>query len=348
MDIKQEHIEAINTLQTVYEAPRTKAILEFAIKRGLEKAVVVCPDGSNHAAAMYALQLYCNTDGLSTTSQEDIETYQVVCIMSALEESATDTWSYGTKLLYDMRKAGLSPSRREYTIFLALEGGWDNPQKAVLLQADRASLYFYAGKLLTLCNTLPGVYRCFRTEGNPATLPAMQPSSAATINQLAMQYIPACVGQDNAAKVAGVLKMLAHRSNFYGAAMPGGFEDGSLAKHTVDVIYKLVQLAKPVTDEEIGICVLAGLGHDIADAEFFNKGANGPVADIMPFGHGRKAVYMLGGYLGDCLPMSVASAIDVHMNDELANPYSHLQMMEEPLGLYLHLADIMAMFEPVN
>lgn len=349
MDIKQEYIEALGTLRTVYETPRAKAILEYAVKRGLESAIVVCPDGSNHSAAMYAWQLYCNTANLCAASAEDAEVYQVVCIMSALEESATDTWSYGTKLLYDMRKAGLGPSRREFTIFLAMEGGWDNPQKGVLLEADKASLYFYAGKLLTLCNTLPGVRRCFRTDGIPAKIPARQESAAATINQLALQYIPACIGQNNASKVTGILKMLAHRSNFYGAAIPGGYEDGSLANHTVQVIYKLVELAKPVTDEEVGVCILAGMGHDIAEAEYFNKGQDGnPVADIMPFGHGRKAVYMLGGYLGDCLPVCVASAIDVHMNDECANPYSHLQMMEEPLGLYLHLADIMAMFEPAN
>lgn len=141
MDTKQEYTEAINMLQTVYEAPRAKAILDFAVKRGLEKAVVTCPDGSKHAAAMYAWQLYCNTASLCATAAEDTEIYQVVCIMSALEEGATDVWSYGTKLLYDMRKAGVGPTRREYTIFLALEGGWDNPQKGALLQADKASLY---------------------------------------------------------------------------------------------------------------------------------------------------------------------------------------------------------------
>ena len=345
MDMKQEHLEAINMLQSVYEGPRAKAVLDFAIKRGFEKGIMTCPDGSKHAAAMYAWQLYCNTDSVGTTAAEDVETYQVVCIMSALEESASDTWSYGTKLLFDMRKAGIGPTRREYTIFLAMEGGWENGQKAALMEMERAAVYFYAGKLLTLCNTLPGVRRCFRTEGKPVAIPAPLETAAATINQLAMQFVPACVGQDNATKVAGVLKMLAFRSDFYGAVGPGGYE-GSLAKHTVDVIYKLVQIAKPITDEEIGICVLAGLGHDIADAEFFNKDKTGTaVSDVIPFGHGRKSVYMLGGYLGDCMPVSVASAIDVHMNDEAGNPYSSLQMMEEPLGLYLHIADVLSIYE---
>lgn len=345
MDIKQEHIEAINMLQSVYETPRAKAVLDFAVKRGLEKATVTCPDGSEHAATMYAWYLYCNSDDIGASNSKDVETYQVVCIMSAMEESATDPWSYGTKLLYDMRKAGLGPTRKEYALFLAMEDGWDNGQKAAIMEMEPSAVYFYAGKLLTMCNTLPGVRKRFRTEGQPCTFPARKESAIATLQNLAMQYIPACVGQDNATKVAGVLKMLAHRSDFYGAGGPGGYE-GGLADHTVDVIYKLVQVAKPITDEEVGLCVLAGLGHDIADAEFFRKDNSGnQTSDILPFGHGRKSVYMLGGYLGDCLPQCVASAIDVHMNDITANPFSALQMMEEPLGLYLHIADVLSIYE---
>lgn len=346
MNIKDEHTEAINMLQTVCETPRAKAVLDFAVKRGLEKAVVTCPDGSEHAASMYAWQLYCNIDRLTTLAPEDAETCQVVLIMSALEESASDTWSYGTKLLYDMRKAGIGPNHREFGLFLAMEGGWDNPEKNTLLEADRLALYFHAGKLMTLCGTLPGMPSCFQGTGTPLELPAPLEQPAATIQQLAMRYIPACVGQDNATKVAGVLKMLAYRSNFYTAVSSSGFEEGSLAYHTIDVIYALAQITKPLTEEQMGICVLAGLGHDLAEAEFFNKDGEGKmVRNPMPFGHGRKSVYLLGGYLGDCMPKSVACAIDVHMNDTAGNPYSHLQMMEEPLGLYLHIADILAVYE---
>lgn len=354
MDIKQEHLEALNFMQTVYETPRAKAILDFAVKRGLEKAVVTCPDGIKHAAAMYAWQLYCNTDSFASAVSNgvlpldtDVETYQVVCIMSALEESAADVWSYGTKLLFDMRRAGIGPTRREYTIFLALEGGWDNPEKSALLEADAASLYFYAGKLQTLCGSLPGIPKCFTNQnGTSVALPTPKDTPAETITQLAMMYIPECIGQDNATKVAGILKMLLHRSDFFTAVNSGDYEEGSLAQHTVDVIYKLVQLTAPATDEQVGLCVLAGLGHDLAEAKLFNKSKDGNLSyDHMPYGHGRKSVYILGGYLGDCLPKSVACAIDVHMNDMAGNPYSHLQMMEEPLGLYLHIADVLAIYD---
>lgn len=349
MDIKQEHIEAFNMLQTVYETPRAKAVLDFAVKRGLEKAVVTCPDGSNHAAAMYAWQLYCNIERLNPIAPADTEICQVVLIMSALEESAGDTWSYGTKLLYDMRKANIGPNHREYGIFLAMEGGWDNPEKSALLETDQLALYFYSGKLMTLCGTLPGVAHCFQGAGTPLELPKPLEQPGATIQQLAMQYVPACIGKENAPKVASVLKMMAYRSNFYSAASSSGYEEGTLARHTVNVIYALVQIAKPLTEEQVGMCVLAGLGHDLAEAEFFNKDAEGKmVRNPMPFGHGRKSVYLLGGFMGDCLPKSVACAIDVHMNDMAGNPYSHLQMMEEPLGLYLHIADILAVYQMDN
>lgn len=348
MDIKQEHIEAFNMFGSVVASERAKAVFDFAMKRGLEKAVVTCPDGSEHAAMMYAWQLYCNTDKFAGATADEAEIYQIVSLMSAMEEVSNDTWSYGTKLLCDMRAAGIGPSRREYTVFLALEGSWDNTEKSVLLETEPVARWFYAGRLLTMCSTLPGLPAWFKT-GTPIELPQPLDTPAATIQDLALKFIPACVGRENEAKILGLLKMLAFRSDFYTSAGSSEYEEGYLARHTLDVIYKLVEIARPAAPEQIGACVLAGLGHDLAEIKIFAKDAEGnAVFDLMPYGHGRKSVYILGGYLGGSLPLDVAAAIDVHMNDIGANPCSPLQMMEAPLGLYLHIADVLATYQHIE
>ena len=64
--------------------------------------------------------------------------------------------------------------------------------------------------------------------------------------------------------------------------------------------------------------------------------------DDLPFGHGRKSMYIALGFFGDSMPPSVASAIDAHMHDIDVNPNVGLQMMQQPLGLWLHIGDAIA------
>lgn len=349
MDVKQQNIEAMNTLASVYDSPRAKAILGFAKKRGIESATVAGPDGTAYAASMYAWQLYCNADLLAGSAPEDAETYQVVSIMSALEESAEDSWSYGTKLIYDMRAAGVGPTRKETTIFLAMEDGW-HENKSELLACDPTTVYFYCGKLVTLYNSLPGVGPCFEQHGSPVNLPERMEPVLETVERITREYGGACVGEGKMDKLEAFLKLLRKWSDFYTAPCAGSYEDGSLAKHTLDVAYKLVTLAKPTTSAQAGACVLAALGHDIAEAHVITKrGKDGTVVfDTMPYGHGRKSLYIMGAFLDDCLSVDIASAIDAHMHDIAANPKTPLQMMASPLGLYLHIADVICTFVDEN
>lgn len=345
MDIKREAEEAINLLTSVIDGSRANNVLAYARKQGLMKRTVCLSDGSEHAAAMYAWQLYCNADHIVPATPETTEAYQIVSIMSALEETANDSWSYGAKLIYDMRAASVGPTRFEVSLFLAMEDGWEG-DKNELLSGNPHAVGFYCGKVLTLHSTLPGKLGCFTMKGEAIALPELPTDRAEAIELLAAQYVPACIGEGNADKMTRFLRLLRNKSDFYNAINAGDYEEGSLAAHTLAVICKLVELTHPTTPEQMGECVLAGIGHDIAEAHIIVKqDAEGNfVFDSMPFGHGRKSLYILGGYLDNCLPETVASAIDGHMMDVAANPRSHQQMMESPLGLYLHIADVISSF----
>lgn len=338
MDCKQEYIEAIHTLEAMSESPRAKAVFTVARKLGFDKAVVTTPDGKQHAAAMYALQLYCNADGLAGNVPEMVETFQVVSIMSAMEESGMKCFrGYGSGVLYVLRKEGINPTSAEFALFMAMAPSWQ--RKVELLQTNRYGACFYAGRLLTLYNTLPGANAPFKQEGAPCTLPERQATVIATIEQLGMTFVPYCIGDGNTPKFAGILKMLRHKSNFYTAVSACGYEEGSLASHTLDVIYKLVEIAKPTSEAQVGECLLAGLIHDLAEVDIIRKRDADGNAELMrlPYDPEQRVLYIIGSYLDNCLPESIAAAVDTQME-----PCA--EMIRYPLGLYLHIADILTTF----
>ena len=343
MDVKTEQNEAIHTLTAMYESPRAKAVLEFARKKGLDQAVVSCPDGVQHAASMYALQLYCNADGLAGSAPEMAEMFQVVALMSAMEESGMMRFrNYGSGVLYEMRRAGIGPTPAEFALFSAMSSSWH--KKAELLQTTRFAAEFYAGRLLTLYCTLPGVHSAFEQKGAPCVLPERTTELVvANIEKLGMTYAPEAIGADNAPKFIRVLKLLRNRSNFYTAIAACSYEEGSLAAHSLDVIYKLVEIAKPTTPAQVGECVLAGLIHDLADVDIIRKKNADGTMDLMalPYDPELKVAYVVGSYLDNCMPASVAAAIDIQME-----PCS--QMVQYPLGLYLHIADVLTTFQINN
>ncbi len=287
---------------------------------------------------MFCWQVYCNADVLAMAEAADEETFQIVSLMLTMAESEKNTWTYGSKLLYEMRVAGIVPARREVAILLAQDGS-ENQAKSQLLESEPLAVHFYNAKLLTLCNTLTERNLCYKRGQDAIKLPEREANPAATIKKLAMTYIPACIGQDQAERVKTFLAWLGgKRSDFY--TKYSGTET-TLAEHSLDVIDNLVRLTRPTTEAQLGECILAGLGHEIGEIGVY---ANGTAFDPMPFGYGRKSLYIMSGFFEKYLPERVANAIDAHMCDQSTNPYVLQQMMQEPLELYLHMADVMATY----
>lgn len=337
MDIKLEHKEAMAFWVSTAETPRAKAVMKWAEKMGLENLQITCPNGSVHASAMYALQLYCNASELVPTTPAPYETLQIVAVMSALEESGAFRFqNYGAKVLYEMRRAGLSPTPEEYNAFMAMNPRWE--RKTELFDTCNLAVPFYMSRLITLLNTLPGLPGVFATDGQPVTLNAPTENVAADIEMLANTFIPHIIGEVNTPKLASFLKALLRRSDFLTA--PSGSSDETVAQHSLTVIHKLVALTRPRTAQQTGICVLTGLIHDLADVHFAEgKDAEGNVRyrKNPPYCHEIVAQYIAGAYLGDCLPEEIAAAIDCQFSPDLT-------AMTYPLGLYLHLADLAAIY----
>lgn len=214
------------------------------------------------------------------------------------------------------------------------------------------------------------------------SLEERQETPQQTIEALARKYLPAYFeavsGKRCEERLEQFLEFL-RTSDFYTApcstkyhfAFPGG-----LAMHTVNVIYRLARLLLPATDAQLGEIVLAALGHDICKIGVYRKAhkskkvylsEDNPIApegayvkkdgggqfyfqdetyyqfdDPIPFGHGRKSMYIVLAYFGTSVSESVACAIDGHMGMNIEHPTACGQMMDQPLCLFLHLADMLA------
>lgn len=338
MDIKQEHKEALAILHPMYDTSRAGAVLEWAKNLGWENLSVVCPDGSIHAPAMYALQLYCNTSDMVVADTQQNEILQVVAVMSALEESGAFRFqNYGAKILYEMRRAGLNPNAEEYNAFMAMNPRWEH--KTELFDASELAVPFYMSKQITMYNTLPGMRGVFAQDGEPVILNEPTGNVAADIEGLVNRFVPQAIGEANAPKVAAMLKALQRRSDFF-SATSGGSGEETVAQHTLAVMHKLVNLTRPRSEAQAGLCVLTALIHDLADVHFAEgKDAEGNVRyrKNPPYCHEIIAQYIAGAYLGESLPEEIAAAIDCQFSPDLT-------AMTYPLGLYLHLADLAAIY----
>lgn len=378
MTVKQENAEAMLYLSMECTSERSKAVLELAKAHGLENSTVMLPNGDVHAAAAFAQHLYCNANDIGKPSDAEQESYQIVSILLALEESRDSSWSYGSELLYSFipKIKGNDPKqlRKEVAAFLAVEGTYStNKSKGDLLDGNMMATSMYCARLRSLYNSLPGIGKGlvdYNSDAMRQLLEAKEDSAKATIEKLALMYIPALIGAENRKKVENFLSWLANRTDFYSAPASTKYhlsEPGGLAEHTVNVIYCTADLLLPASDAQIGEIVMAALCHDLCKVGVYvptpkNKkvySENGSKVDEigrfdwiastvysykddLPFGHGRKSMYIALGFFGDSMPPSVASAIDAHMHDIDVNHNVGLQMMQQPLGLWLHIGDAIA------
>lgn len=344
---------------------RTDALLQVAIKNGIEDAVWNGASGE-FAHAMYIMLMYiCSSEIYAALNEEpDDKQSQKLLLASMLvglaEMDVGSSWTYGSKLLLEIRKAGIRLERDEIRAFLAQEGDFvSNRSKGNLMKDDMLSVSVYCGRLMALYNILP---RLPKPSAVPDDFPKDQLVTADVLQDFNIEdpreqietavrtYFPIVLGEGNDSKIEAFLAYLV-KSDFYQAPASTkyhGCHPGELAVHTCNVMYRGVQLMLPTSRENIAKMVMAAICHDLCKIDVYSPYSKNTKVyynfdDHMPFGHGRKSLYIAAAYFPD-IPMDVASAIDAHMMDTSANPNVERQVMEEPLGLWLHLADCIATY----
>lgn len=380
MDLKSEARDNINILMSTFSADRPKALLNYAIKnRNFMDCTISAGNAERHAVAAYVLQMYY----YATQFSEEInleESYQIVSLLMGLEATRTDCWSYGTKLLYDLKIAGIDLNRDEVAAFLAQEGTWESNKynKGKLIEGNAMAVAFYCGNLAAMYGSLIGNGTVLPgNDADPGIMAKIEScygnSPMETIENLLKTFVPAFIGQENegvlASFMAGIRKLgfyMAPASTKYHLSRKEG-----LAEHTINVFIRHVELERPTDMATVGKCILTAVCHDLCKCLFYAPNwarvkvykENGQgkfsepdgsksydwedalqykIDDKMPFGHGRKSLYIALGYFKGLITEEIACAIDAHMADFDQNPMVGYQFIEYPFALRLHIADMLA------
>jgi hypothetical protein len=357
---------------------RSTATLEFAKQRGIEHSTIISPDGSEHSAAQYTMQVYCTADTIAHAALEEQESYQILALLNTLEKTRTDHWGYGSRLNYDLRTAGIRLRRdndvNEIGAFMAQKGNWkSNYDKGKNMEGNMLAVAIYSADLIARCRTLVGQLGLPGNDPDPQIAEQFAKCLAfedpiAVCESLIQTFVPAYLGQDHGKQLAETLCGFLRSCDYYYAPASTKYHGalyGGLAVHSIGVTCRMFELMKPTALPIVGKIVLCGLCHDLCKVNFYKRAWRNrkvytesgdkrepdgsafewvptlefEIEDQMPIGHGVKSAYMLNGVMDGKLSEEVAAAIVGHMNDVSENPECELLFMEQPLALYLHIAD---------
>lgn len=265
--------------------------------------------------------------------------------------------------------------REEVLAFMAQEGTFSScKEKTPRMNGNWLAVAVYCAKQMALYHAMPKTPVAFADVQQKEQPKSYSPEETKGMSQkeaveyLMRTYGPACLGEDDEAKqqIEYFLSYLANRDFYYAPASTKyhASHPHGLVWHELNVTENLIEIAQPKTARQIGMCVLAGIGHDLCKVDFYKPytknekvySENGSKHDDMgnfewqskicynadpafPIGHGGKSLHMIASFFGPKLPIEVAAAIDAHMMD---NPKIAQQVAQYPLGLWLALADTIA------
>lgn len=350
MTIKQETGEALMFLESAFSDPRYLSVLQYARKNGLESETVLLLNGECHSAASYAMHICCNADKLGILNTDsDYTSYMIVSLLVALEAIRKSNGSYGTKVITGLRKAGIRLNRAEVVAFIAQEGTFDNNEnKYALMVNNPLAVSIYCGELLARYNTLPGLSNGLQDPyGESITaLTQRKETDMMTIEYLIATYVAPLFGEQNKGILDAFISWIRRTDYYCAPSCTDGLhnEVGGLASETVATIGYMLKMLLPATANQIGEIVLAAVIAPLYKLGTFHDDGRGgyDYYDPLPLGKGRKSVYIAGGFLGQFLPDSVAEAVDAHMLECSLNRNVYKQIMEYPLGLFLHIGTFAA------
>lgn len=263
----------------------TKALLDFASPL-LEKATIKSVDDVEHSALFYAMYLYIKADSLVNTQSTLTITNMLAqsAILVALQECCFRDafWSYGSRVLFEIKKLGIKLNRTVISAFLAQDGTWStNRSKGDLLSGNIIAVGIYCARLQVLCQDFLGVHASMGgTEEALEKIEVQQELKSPQeiigyyLENFAIPYLES-VGAENATNQMAVFrKYLDQQSDFYIAPCSTKYHlnrDGGLAEHTIHVLMQMLWLTLPATRQQLGACVLTAIGHDLCKINVYKK-----------------------------------------------------------------------------
>lgn len=373
--MNERAIESMAFFESCCQTPRAKAILEMAKERQIQDRKVCAVNCAEYPITEYAMQLYCYASQIGCFQESDNESYVVVALLLAMEISKDDYWSYGSKLMTDVINKKITVSRKEWEAVMAQYGtNQTNPDKEYLLEHNMMAAAFHCADLLTRILSLPGKSALPGDQVNSELHKKLEScwgnNAVDTVMRLAEVFIPASLGTECFTQI--VRPMIAGMTKSGVLGFPARLNEDrsmkiSIAEHICSVVWYYAEIVKPRTEAEIGMLFLAALCQDLRKTcdyrmsygtrKKFCENGRYSEPDGRKFNWEQyvqyekdhqirlahnKSLFMATRYLQEHLPESVASAIDSSSYNIDMNAYVEYAMMEEPLGLYLHVADVIS------
>ena len=365
-------------LSCAQASPRLQEIFAFSESKGLEEKEILLENGESYPLADYAMHIFCNGCSILKQIVPDMaaasESLFVVSVLLPLVEASSSNWNYGSELLFELNCGGYNLSRQEIIAILAQQGNFaSNRSKGSQLEGNPLSVSLYCGRLIARLNTLPELKKPLGGELSALSVSHICCDSEASyqerVEALVRTYVPKAYFAPKEKEIEAFLGFLAN-SDFYTAPASTRFHlscEAGLVQHELHVVDRLVQLACPSSEAQVATCVLAAIGHDLCkigvyapylknQKVYHENGSKSDsqgaydwqevvgynFSDSFPIGHGLKSMHLITRFFPSNFPKEVACAIDAHMCEENINPRCYQQMMEYPLALWLHIADMIA------
>lgn len=333
---------------------RIKSIVAYAEEKGLYEQMI--PFGDTEViSAQYLAQLICNASHVleriyhvqSAEHEEAYEHLLVVAIILTLESIPSDTWSFGTKIDYDLMCRGVRLTKDEAEAIYAQYGDYStNPSKSKLMEKNIVACCIYCGHLLTTINTLKGkqgipgkpIPDGLKTSiGECMRMDTPQKATEALAERFGKRF----ADSEELDMFMAYLRDFGYYENPASTRYHGAFP-GGLAIHNLNVADWLIDLCCPQDETEVGKLFLTALCHDLCKLGVYQQGYKSYVFnDPMPMGHGRKSLFMTLRHFSN-IPEDMAAAIDGHMRDTKENPSVDRLLEQYPMALMLHMADCLA------
>lgn len=248
-------------------------------------------------------------------------------------------WTWGSELLFRLKQAGIQLTRDEVAALLAQEGTFEsNRNKGSVLEMSPLAVAIYCADIWTKTMRFAPAMRVPMKEEAKVFLPLREQTMRENLVSDLLERLRPVYGES----VDSFAQYLRY-GGFYSDPASTKYhlsEMGGLCKHTLNVLYRLHEFMAPQTQQEVIDLILAALCHDLCkNGAYESRCGKYYWADKMPFGHGRKSLYIASSFF-PTMPEYVAIAIDCHMNER--GDKTERQMYNNPLACFLHLADVFA------
>lgn len=416
MDMKQSSMENIAKLKTIYVKDRSKKLLEFAIKSyDLENGVITTPGGKSSPASLFCMQLNYHMNRLFSTKECPADpkarkntmwfgitdpdvSYQIIALLLTMERMNRNTWNFGTRLRSALDTSDVKITRSEWVALMAqarvYEASPFDENMRKLLMYNPLAIALYVGEFATVCGSLHN--NTVSEKEIPQELAdqfnsAVRESPMEMLEAMMDTFIPAYIGKSKESQLIGFKQFLKTHSFYEGPATAdahGNFDSymnngigGGLAIHTIDVLYRLIDILRPQTPAEMGQIVLLSVCHDLSEVGVFQKyyrseAVLGPAFTIQdnqrvvdekrtlqwpdqnPYHMettvvwkredpilmeaGMKSLHIALGFFCESMSEECKSAIANHRREPAVNVFCDQPMLSNSLCRSLHIADFLA------